>query len=194
MSANGNPSTGLRIIGGRLKGKRLHSVPGPIIRPTGNRQRESMFNILSDAVVGAVVLDLFAGTGILGIEALSRGANFAVFLDRFRGAISVIERNIRSCKLEDRTKIIPWNIRHGLSCLKAQPFQFNLVFMDPPYNRENIRPALTNLYKTGCLKVGSTIVIEHCAREKVSVDETAYILTDQRRYGKTLVTFLSYMV
>ena len=75
---------GLRIIGGHLRGKRLHSVPGPMTRPTGNRQRESIFNILSHEVGDSVVLDLFAGTGVLGIEALSRGAKFAVFLDQFK--------------------------------------------------------------------------------------------------------------
>ena len=185
---------GLRIIGGHLKGKRLHSLSGRMIRPTGNRQRESMFNILSHDVKGAVVLDLFAGTGVLGIEALSRGAKFAVFLDRSKGAVSIIERNLRSCKLENQTKIIRWNIRNDLSCLKTVPFNFTLVFMDPPYNRGDIQPALENLDKTGCLNAGSTIVIEHGAGETVHADETIYVRTDQRRYGKTLVTFLSYMV
>ncbi len=185
---------GLRIIGGHLKGKRLHPVPGRMIRPTGNRQRESIFNILSDGVVGAVVLDLFAGTGVLGIEALSRGAGYAVFLDRFKGAVSIIERNLRSCKLEEKAKIIRWNIRHGLSCLKAASLEFNLVFMDPPYNRGDIRPALANLHKTGRLKAGSTIVIEHSAGEPIHTVDKIFLPTDQRRYGKTLVTFLCYMV
>ena len=188
------PIMGLRIIAGHLKGKRLHPVPGRMIRPTGNRQRESMFNILSHEVGDAGVLDLFAGTGVLGIEALSRGAKFAVFLDQFKGAISVIKRNIRSCKLEEKAKIIRWNIRYGLSCLKTAPLEFDLVFMDPPYNRGDIRPALENLHKTGRLKVGSTIVIEHSSGEPISVDETDFSLIDQRRYGKTLVTFLDYMV
>jgi 16S rRNA (guanine966-N2)-methyltransferase len=153
-----------------------------------------MFNILSHEVRNAGVLDLFAGTGVLGIEALSRGAKFAVFLDQFKGAISVIKQNIRSCKLEEKTKIIRWNIRYGLSCLKTGPFEFDLVFMDPPYNRGDIRPTIENLHKSGCLKVGSTIVIEHSSGEPISVDETDFSLIDQRRYGKTLVTFLGYMV
>ena len=152
---------GLRIIGGRLKGKRLHPVPGRLIRPTGNRQRESIFNILSHKVENAVVLDLFAGTGMLGIEALSRGAKFGVFLDQRKASVSVIERNLRSCKLKEKARIIQCNILHGLSCLKATPLDFDLVFMDPPYNRGDIHPTIKHLNKIECLKSGSTIVIAH---------------------------------
>ena len=185
---------GLRIIGGRLKGKRLHPVPDRSIRPTGNRQRESIFNILSHQIEDAIILDLFAGTGALGIEALSRGAKSAVFLDRSKAAIAILEQNIRSCRLKEKSRIIQWNIRNGLACLKTVPLAFDLVFMDPPYNQGDIQPTLNNLNHIGCMKSGSTIIIEHSPRDSIAVDRTDFNLIDQRRYGKTLVTFLGYMV
>ena len=185
---------GLRIIGGRLKGKRLHSVPDWLIRPTGNRQRESIFNILSHQIEDAVILDLFAGTGALGIEALSRGAKFAVFLDQSKEAIAIIERNTRSCRLKEKSRIIQWNIRNGLACLRTAPLVFDLVFMDPPYNQGDIQPTLMDLSNIGCLKSGSAIIIEHSTRDTIAVNKTDFSLMDQRRYGKTLVTFLGYMV
>lgn len=96
----------LRIIGGALKGKRLYSVRDMSIRPTADRLRESIFNILSQRVLDAVVLDLFAGTGALGIEALSRGAESVVFIDNRKGALSVLRRNIDSCMLDQKANIV----------------------------------------------------------------------------------------
>jgi len=134
---------GLRIIAGEFKGKKLTSVRGKTIRPTADRTRESMFNILSHRIPGTIVLDLFAGTGALGIEALSRGAESAVFVDNSRGSLSVIRRNVESCALDDRVNIIKWNIEKNLNCLKAVKPGFDLVFIDPPYHRNLLnRPSL----------------------------------------------------
>ena len=106
---------GLRVISGRLKGKKLYSVHGSATRPTADRLRESIFNILSTRVFKAVVLDLFAGTGALGIEALSRGAVSAVFVDNSRKAVSIIRRNITSCAFDQRANIIKWDIKKNLN-------------------------------------------------------------------------------
>jgi len=184
----------LRIIGGELRGKKLFSVNGAKTRPTSDRVREAIFNILSSRVRGAVVLDLFAGTGALGLEALSRGAGFVVFADVDRDAISVLRRNIQACRLETKTKTIQWDIKKNLNCLEASAPAFNLVFMDPPYNQNFIQPSLLNLRACQCLAKGTCIVIEHALKEPIPEDPTALQLTDQRRYGKTLVSFLAYMV
>jgi 16S rRNA (guanine966-N2)-methyltransferase len=185
--------TGLRVIGGNLKGKKLYSIPGTTIRPTADRLRESIFNILSFRVQDAVVLDLFAGTGAFGIEALSRGAESAVFVDNNREVISVIDRNVRSCALDNRAKIIKWNIKKNLNCLKSFRRAFNLIFLDPPYNQSMVKPALSNLEQSRSLGKDAYFVIEHSPLEKITNDLSNFEVTDQRRYGRALVSFLNYV-
>ncbi len=185
---------GLRIIGGELKGKRLYAARGELIRPTGNRQREAIFNILASRVRKTSVLDLFAGTGSLGIEALSRGAGYCLFIDNHRTAVSILEQNIRSCKLEEKSEIIRWDLRNRMDFFNTTSSLFELIFMDPPYNKDYISTALYYLHQSGCLKVGANVIVEHSHAESVPEKEAAYTLIDQRRYGKTLVSFLSYMV
>jgi len=185
---------GLRIISGRLKGKRLHSVQGLTIRPTADRLRESIFNILSFRVHNAVVLDLFAGTGALGIEALSRGAESAVFVDNNPGAVSLIERNITSCSFDKHARIIRWDIKKNLNCLKSAKKAYDLVFLDPPYNQNRVKPTLLNLEHTRSLEKGARIVVEHSPLETIPEDLFMFEIEDQRRYGKTVVSFLTYVL
>ena len=184
----------MRIISGRLKGKKLYSIQGVTIRPTADRLRESIFNILSSRVHKAVVLDLFAGTGALGIEALSRGAESAVFVDNDPGALSAIKRNVTSCSLDKHAHIIKWDIKKNLNCLKFTRGAFNLVFLDPPYNQNMVKHALFNLEHTRSLEKGARIVVEHSFLEPIPDDLFIFEISDQRRYGKTLVSFLSYML
>jgi len=181
----------LRIIGGSLKGKKLFSTPGKKVRPTADRLRESIFNILSFKVPGASVLDLFSGTGAFGIESLSRGAKRAVFVEKSRDALSVIKRNIQASALENQSQVIKWDIPINLNCLRRIPFRYDLVFMDPPYNRDMIQKGLRNLYHSGCLNHGGCIVVEHSASEPIPENTTEFVIFDQRKYGKTLVTFLT---
>lgn len=185
---------GLRIIGGFLKGRRLQSVEGLATRPTSDRLRESIFNILAAKARGAAVVDLFSGTGALGIEAISRGAEFAVFIENSRQALSVILKNLRSCGLEDRTRIFNWDVLQNLNCLKSSEHFFNLVFMDPPYGKDMIKPALFNLMRSQSLNHTAEIVVEHSPFEPIPEDLPGFSITRQRKYGKTLVSFLSYML
>ncbi len=184
----------MRIISGRFKGKKLHSVRGLTIRPTADRLRESIFSILSHRVLNAMVLDLFAGTGALGMEALSRGAESAVFVDNNPGALSVIQRNITSCSFDKQAHIIKWDIKKNLNCLKSAGTAFDLVFMDPPYNQGMVKPALFNLEQTGSLEKGARIVVEHSPLESIPDPVFMFEIADQRKYGKTLVSFLTHMV
>jgi len=156
--------------------------------------RESIFNILAFYVKQAVVLDLFAGTGALGIEALSRGAESALFVDIHNGALYVIERNIKACGFENKAKIIKWNIIKNLNCIKSDRAAFNLIFIDPPYNKKFLQPTLHNLRKVGCVKKGACLIVEHSLLEPIQLDFPEYELKDQRKYGKTLVSFLTYIV
>jgi 16S rRNA (guanine966-N2)-methyltransferase len=184
----------IRIIGGELKGRKLVTAPGIETRPTADRVRESIFNIIGASVGGALVLDLFAGTGALGIEALSRGAESVVFADNDKTALTALAKNIKACSLESRTNIIKWNILKNLKIIYAFPSAFNLVFIDPPYNKNMIQRTLSNLAKSRCLENGARVVIEHSPQELISVIDQNFKISDQRRYGKTLVSFLTYMI
>lgn len=182
----------MRIISGDLKGKKLFSLQGNLTRPTADRVRESIFNIFASKISNADVLDLFAGTGAFGIEALSRGATSAVLIDLSLDAIKIIQRNITSCKMENRTNIIKWDIVKNLNCLYAKKPVYDLVFMDPPYNQNAIKPALENLAKSRSLKKDASVIIEHSRLETIPGDLRDFNLTDHRKYGKTYVSFLTY--
>ena len=185
---------GLRIIGGELKGKRLKSIHGKLIRPTGNRIREAIFNILSARVIKATVLDLYAGTGALGIEALSRGAQRALFVDNGKESLSVLKQNIALCGLAEKADVISWNIRQNLNGIKSLGQKFDLIFLDPPYDKDLITPSLVNLEKCDTLKNNACIVVEHSVCESLPADVYTFHLAGQRKYGKTLVSFLNYVI
>ena len=122
---------GLRIISGDLRGKKLRTVHGKAIRPTADRLRESIFNILSSRVLEAVVLDLFAGTGALGIEALSRGAEKIVFIDQYYPAIKVIKTNISKVEAEESSIILHRELNRAVIHLAKHKMKFDLIFLDP---------------------------------------------------------------
>jgi 16S rRNA (guanine966-N2)-methyltransferase len=178
----------LRIIAGDLRGRRLAVVPGRLTRPTADRTRESIFNILGNTVRGKQILDLFAGTGAYGIEALSRGAAAAVFVEIGRQALSVLRTNLTACRLADRSRVIRWDAARNLNCLRGCD-SFQLVFMDPPYHAGLVAPALQHLAKARCLASGARIVVEHGDEDPVTA-AAPYALDNRRRYGKTVVSFL----
>lgn len=180
----------MRIIAGELKGRRLNTLKGKQTRPTSDRLRETIFNILSFRTRQSVVLDLFAGTGAMAIEALSRGAESAVLIESSPQAISLIEQNIRAVSLEKKARVIRWNILHNLNPLQHIQPLFNLVFMDPPYNQKMIVPALHHLLETRSLDEDACIVIEHSVLEDIDHNLSGLEIYDQRIYGNTLVSFL----
>ena len=180
----------LRIIGGQLRGKKLNSVPGTITRPTADRVREAIFNILSSEVIDARVLDLFAGTGCLGLEALSRGARYAAFIDSNPLPLSVIKKNILTCKFEGISHIYRCDLHQDMKRLSIVGNDFDLVFMDPPYNRGLVGPTLSRLETLGLLKKNAIVVVEHSPLEPIEENISAFVIKDQRKYGKTLVSFL----
>ena len=183
---------GLRVISGNLKGRKLYTLPGKDIRPTSDRLRESIFNILSSRVSDAVFLDLFAGTGALGIEALSRGARFGVFIDKYNHAFDVIKKNIRLCSLDTKSKIIKWDIGKNLNCLIPVQHMFDMVFMDPPYHQNMVDKALNHLLQSQKLMNNACVIIEHSPLESILVNVSGLKAVDQRKYGKSVVSFLQH--
>jgi 16S rRNA (guanine966-N2)-methyltransferase len=182
----------MRIIAGELKGRKLHRLDGKRTRPTSDRLRETIFNILSFHTRQATVLDLFSGTGAMAIEALSRGADSAFLVDDSTQAFSLMTQNIRSLNLESKARVRRWNITHNLNLLRNIQPLFSLVFMDPPYNNNMIDPTLYHLLQSASLAASACIVIEHSVLETVSDDYPELDLYDQRTYGKTMVSFLTY--
>jgi 16S rRNA (guanine966-N2)-methyltransferase len=184
----------LRVIGGRLKGRPLASPGGLAVRPTAGRVREAIFNILFSRINNAIVLDLFAGTGALGIEALSRGAARAVFVDNSPAALTVIKENLQACGLASTAGTLRQDATRSLSGLAAFNTMFDLVFMDPPYDRGAVNSTLIALAGTGLLQTGALIVLEHSPRELINNDIGRLHLQDRREYGRTIVSFLAYMI
>jgi 16S rRNA (guanine966-N2)-methyltransferase len=180
----------MRIVGGRLKGRALHAPASREIRPTSERLRESIFDILmhrfEGAVEGARVVDLFAGSGALGIEALSRGAQFALFVDNGAEARALLRANVESLALGGVTRI--W--RSDATKLGRAPAgpAFGLAFLDPPYDKGLAGPALAGLCGGGWLAPGALVVVEEAAKAEISAP-AGLRAEDEREYGEARVTF-----
>ncbi len=155
----------MRIISGSSKGKKLFTPKQASLRPTSDRVKESLFNILGEEISGKAVLDLFAGTGNLGIEALSRGARRVTFVENTREAYRLIERNLLACQMEDRSEILLKEVDRGLRLLHAKGECFDLIFMDPPYEKGLIRKTMEILGTVKIYHEDSILVIEHNRRE-----------------------------
>ena len=183
----------MKIIAGNHKGRKLASLPGKTTRPTSGKVREAIFSIVADRIEDAAILDLFAGTGAFGLEAISRGASHAVFIDSDRKGIEVIRKNITACGENDRSTVLAADVAGGLRRLALSGGTFDLVFMDPPYNRQAVQPALESLAASGILARGAIVAIEHDKNEKIPEDIVDMEVTDRRKYGKTLVTFMKRM-
>ena len=177
----------MRIIAGTLKGRVLAPVRGRM-RPTAAKVREAVFNILGAAVGGVRVLDLYAGTGALGIEALSRGAAAAVFVEDHPQSLKVLRRNLEDLGLLDRSAVWPLPVAAAVKKLAGRGERFGLAFLDPPYGG-GAAAALSVLAAHHLLVPGARVVVEHSRRE--SLPEACGGLTrlTVRRYGDTQVAF-----
>ncbi len=181
----------MRIISGTSRGRKLVTPRNQSLRPTSDRVKESIFNILQEKMAGGVVLDLFAGTGNLGIEALSRGAKKAIFVEKERQALRLIQRNLTQFGLEERSEIVPRDVNRAIGILKRRGECFDLILMDPPYERGLIRKTLMELNSKQIYHKGSILVIEHNRREPLPQILDGWNLIRQRRMGDTVISFLT---
>jgi len=178
----------LRVIGGTLKGRKLFSPKGMQLRPTSDRVKEAIFDILQDRFQGRNVLDLFAGTGALGIEALSRGARKAVFVEGRARSRMLLRRNIEACRLEEKAEVLPREVQGGIKILEKKGETFDIIFMDPPYGQGWVQKTLRALSQSAILAPQGLIVAEHSSGEDLpSVPPWERI--DRRKYGGTEVSF-----
>ena len=174
----------LRVIAGRYGGRRLVAPPGTSTRPTADRVREALFSILGSAVEGARVLDLFAGSGALGIEALSRGAASATFVDRLPTAIKAVRANLETLHIRG-AEVLPIDARAHLRSASQAGRQYDLVFLDPPYRDAATLGRELAEALPGVLAPDALVVSE--SDRRTPLDLTPLSLTDERRYGDTLI-------
>lgn len=174
----------MRIISGKFRGRKLAEFSVSGVRPTSDRAKESLFNILSDKVVGATVLDLFCGSGALGLECLSRGALISCFNDISPESLSVLNKNVKALGVEANCRITRSDY---LSCLNAVTTKFDIIFLDPPYAENFGVPALELIAKRGLLNENGVAVYE---RNRPFAGEAEGLLKyDERKYGKAYLTF-----
>jgi 16S rRNA (guanine966-N2)-methyltransferase len=186
----------VRITGGNARGRTLAAPKSgqALIRPTTDRVREALFNILSNRMTGSFVLDLFAGTGAIGIEALSRGAAFTLFVDQSIEAGRLIETNLRTCFGKPHAAFLQFDLAaatHLLPLLSRVPpaTRFDLVFMDPPYQKNLAEHVLTMVEKADFLAPSALVIVEEHRRVSLPAEVGSLTVIDQRRYGETGLWF-----
>jgi len=182
----------MRITGGIHRGRKLAPLKGAgeSIRPTSDRVREALFSILGSRVVDARVLDLFAGTGAFGLEALSRGADFSAFIDRSHAAEQIIRTNLLTCFPQPRALIIKGSLPAPapfarLTAKLPQHTEFNIVFLDPPYKKNLAEQTVKTVEQTQLLASDALVIIEEHASVPLADQIGSLHLTTQRKYGET---------
>jgi 16S rRNA (guanine966-N2)-methyltransferase len=179
----------MRVIGGRARGRRLKAPKGQALRPTSDRIKEALFNILPHDLTAMKVLDLFAGTGNLAIEALSRGATEAVLVDSSAASAKIIRENLSKLQLAGRAKVWVTPAFRALRLLARRGETFDIIFLDPPYERRLVEPSLKIIAEGALLRPSGVVIAEHSIREAVEEEYGSLALTDRRRYGATLLSF-----
>lgn len=170
----------MKIISGKLRGREIKGYNIEGTRPTMSRVKESMFAIIQDDIKGSICLDLFAGSGNLGIEAISNGASKCYFVDNNRVAISAIKFNIEHLGISDKCEVIFSDYLKALEKFKTQRIKFNIVFLDPPYADDVINDILKYLYKQKLLKRNAIVVCEY---ENCEIENKYYEIQKEKNYG-----------
>lgn len=177
----------MRIIGGKYRSRVLTEFEGEEVRPTSDRAREALFNILAFRIYGKRVLDLFSGSGALGLEALSRGAAEVTFNDCSKDSIAILKKNLNTLKVPVNGEEVKVYNMDYLACLDSVQGQFDIIFIDPPYRFDYGMKALAKIARKGLLSPKGVAVYEHdCPFEGEIVELEQY---DERKYGKAYLTF-----
>ena len=179
---------GVRVISGSARGLKLNTPGDDRVRPTTDRVKESMFNIVQDWVYDSQVLDLFAGSGALGIEALSRGASQAVFCDNSLDSIKIIKSNIEKARVADRSQIVSGDFKRSLRDMEAKNQSFDMIFVDPPYYEGLFEEVLDTIRSCKILKKDGIVIVEHDAKKPIGQVEGLEVYKE-KKYGITMLTF-----
>jgi 16S rRNA (guanine966-N2)-methyltransferase len=179
----------IRVIAGSAGGLRLKIPKGSITRPTADRVKEALFGIIGEKVRNALVLDLFAGTGSLGIESLSRGARGAVFVDKNRNCGNIIKENLEYTGFMDRSKIIIGDVLKAINKIKSNYKKYDIIFIDPPYGKKNIDKTLKIFSYNDIIDKNGIIIAESHVNDKMPEKVGEFKLVDIRKYGITALSF-----
>ena len=175
----------MRVITGKARGVQLKTPEGMLTRPTADRVKEALFSIINFDLPGAAVLDLFGGTGQLGIEALSRGADSAVFVDQREDACKIIRENLRRTKLESQGRVVRSDY---LDYLRRSREKFDIILLDPPYAEVFLENALKCITEIDILQSGGIIVAERPVEKELPFEFEGYTRSKDYKYGKILLT------
>ncbi len=173
----------MRVITGTARGRKLEQLEGNDVRPTTERVKEAVFSIIQFNIEGRKFLDLFAGSGQMGIEALSRGASRAVFVDSSKDSIDIIKRNLQTTKLEECSRVFRTD---SISYLKSCRETFDLVFLDPPYESGLLETAIQNIEKV--MNKGGTVICESPVKQDLPEGFGEFVKLKEYRYGKIKIT------
>jgi len=183
----------VRVIAGTAKGRTLKSLKGLNTRPTLDRVREAVFNTLGAKVVEAKVLDLFAGSGAIGLEALSRGAINCYFNDQNKAACQIIKENLRKCGLEDLGQVFNMDGRSFISYLrKKRPVEFDIIYLDPPYSSDYYTLYLKQLEESGLVADGAIIIVESNKSLCLMEEYQLLKLSKKSKYGDTVIWYYKF--
>ncbi len=179
----------LKITGGELRGRRFKAPPGTATRPSGAKLRQALFNILGPKVAGARVADLYAGSGALGLEALSRGAASCLFVEKSRPVAKLLATNLEALGLAARGRVLTASVKAAANPLReAGPF--DLLLADPPYEKGLVTATVALAGREGLLAAGGILALEHSPAEAPADDDYLQV-ADRRRYGQTELTLLT---
>lgn len=186
-------SDNMRVISGEFKGRSLQAVPGNSTRPTTDKVKESLFSMIGPYFDGGIFLDLYAGTGALGIEAISRGMEQGIFIDMDRKAIATIHANIDQLHIKNRVEIFKNDAEKALQVLAKRGLCFNLVFIDPPYAKEKNERILQKLLHLDLLYQEAVIVVEHDRQDKQLFQTNNLVKWKENEYGDTALTIYKFI-
>lgn len=178
----------IRVIGGDFKGRRLKFIRSPLVRPMQDKLKGALFNIIRDDVPGSWFLDGFAGTGSVGIEALSRGAERVVFVEELRPAAKIIAANVARCGADDRALVVEKEFNRAVIDLSKSEVLFDIVFLDPPYRLLETRDPLKVVRKRGILRKGGMLVIRHYFKLRPKTE--GFLLRRTVAFGDDILSFL----
>lgn len=179
----------MRVIAGTAKGTRLKAPAGLAVRPTADRVKEALFNILGPRLIGSLFLDLYAGSGAIGIEALSRGADSCIFVDNNKKNHALIKENLIKTRLESKARLIIADVKKALVTLSGEGVKADLIYLDPPYDSPDLTSVINSVFELGIISGNGLLVAEHAYSNSQWSDSIA--TKRQKKYGDTCLTIIS---
>ena len=183
----------MRVISGVARGTKLNSIDSTDTRPTLDRVKEALFNIIQNIIDDSIVLDLFAGSGAIGIECISRGAKKAYFCEKSHEAVKMIRQNMEKTRFTDKSEILQQDYKKALKNYSVRNIKFDIVFLDPPYKKDIAVDAVQDIIELGLLEKNGVIIIEtdEKERELKELEKLQVEVYDLRKYGRVNLIFLN---